>query len=75
DRYESQSTTQTPHKKSSGQLGHDQNMSTTDPRNSEEGIRAQKERGEHNTENFRYGQTVSEGGMSGFTSNQSGEAD
>ncbi|KAF7185229.1 hypothetical protein HII31_13504 [Pseudocercospora fuligena] len=73
--YESQSTSQQPHKKSAGQFGSSSEQTTTDPSNTEEGIKAMKERGEQTAENIRYGQTISEGGMSGFTTGQSGEVD
>ncbi|KXT06189.1 hypothetical protein AC578_1432 [Pseudocercospora eumusae] len=69
--YESQSTSQTPHKKSAGQLGSSSEHTTTDPSSTEEGIQAQKARGQQTAENLRYGQTVSEGGMSGFTNGTS----
>ena len=35
---------------------------------------AAKERGERTAENIRYGQGISESGMSGFTTGQEGEA-
>ena len=71
-RYESQYTSEEPHKKSGGQLGDIE--TTTNPSKTEEGIEAQRQRGEQTAENIRYGQTISEGGMSGFTTGQSGEA-
>lgn len=47
---------------------------TTDPQQTEEAAQQHAAQGEKKAENIRYGQTISEGGMSGFTEGHSGEA-
>lgn len=47
---------------------------TTDPSKTEDAAARASERGEKTAENIRYGQAISEGGMSGFTAGQSGGA-
>jgi hypothetical protein len=74
-RYEGAATEVQAHKKSTGQLGHASENTTTNPRKTSEATEKQTERGERTAENIRYGQTISEGGMGGMTSGQQGEAD
>ena len=61
-----------PHKKSGGQLG--ETATTTDPSKTDAANQRAAERGERTAENIRYGQTISEGGMSGLTTGQQGGA-
>jgi len=70
--YEGEATHTQPHKKSGGQLGEPE--TTTDPSQTAEGQQARAERAARTTENIRYGQTLSEGGMGGKTTDASGEA-
>lgn len=51
-----------------------QTETTTDPSKTDAAKQQAAERGEQTAENIRYGQTISEGGMSGFTTGQQGEA-
>ncbi|KAF2162395.1 hypothetical protein M409DRAFT_58485 [Zasmidium cellare ATCC 36951] len=70
--YEGAQTESIPHKKSGGQFGNPQ--TTTDPSQTSEAAAERAERGQKTAENIRYGQTISEGGMSGYTTGQQGEA-
>jgi len=60
------------HKKSGGQLGDVE--TTTDPAQTTEHQQQQAARGAQTSENIRYGQTISEGGMSGMTDGSTGTA-
>ncbi|EME48954.1 hypothetical protein DOTSEDRAFT_121502, partial [Dothistroma septosporum NZE10] len=71
-RYEGEHTDVEPHKKSGGQLG--EIATTTDPSKTDAAKQQAAQRGEQTAENIRYGQTISEGGMSGFTTGQQGSA-
>lgn len=71
-RYEGEYTDVQPHKKSGGQLGETATM--TDPSQTDAAKQQAAARGERTAENIRYGQTISEGGMSGFTTGQQGGA-
>lgn len=73
-RYEGEYTDVVPTSKSTGQFGSSADKTTTNPANTAEARKEHQERGEKTAENMRYGQTISEGGMSGFTTGQSGEA-
>ncbi|CAK4031645.1 Hypothetical predicted protein [Lecanosticta acicola] len=70
--YEATHVDQVPHKKSGGQLGDSE--TTTDPGNTDGAAEARSARGQKTAENIRYGQAISEGGMSGFTTGQAGSA-
>ncbi|KAK4635931.1 hypothetical protein CLAFUW4_02068 [Fulvia fulva] len=70
--YEGEYTDVQPHKKSGGQLGETATM--TDPSQTDAAKQQAAARGERTAENIRYGQTISEGGMSGFTTGQQGGA-
>lgn len=59
-----------PNSKSTGQFGSSSDRTTEDPSATSEAQQQRKERGEKTAENIRYGQTISEGGMSGFTTGQ-----
>jgi hypothetical protein len=72
NRYESITTEVQPHKKSGGQLGEPE--TTTDPSKTDEVTGDRAERGEKKAENMRYGQAISEQGVGGFTTGQSGDA-
>lgn len=72
NRYEATHVDQIPHKKSGGQFGNAQ--TTIDPSKTDDAAGAQAERGQKTAENIRYGQTISEGGVSGFTTGQGGSA-
>lgn len=72
--YESEATEIQPHKKSTGQLGHTADQTTTDPSKIADGAQQQAERGARTAENMRYGQTISEGGMGGMTNVTANEA-
>nr|POE65903.1 hypothetical protein CFP56_57593 [Quercus suber] len=54
-----------PKKTSGGQLG--TAGTTTDPAQTDEGLRQKAERGEQTAENLRYGQAISERGVGGMT--------
>ncbi|GAB7360373.1 hypothetical protein MBLNU230_g8331t1 [Neophaeotheca triangularis] len=62
--YESIATHMDPHAKSGGQMG---NPSTAVDSKPETAAQETAERGAKTAENVRYGQTISEGGMAGFT--------
>ncbi|EXJ54739.1 hypothetical protein A1O7_10080 [Cladophialophora yegresii CBS 114405] len=64
--YESIKTETVPASKQRGQLGGGPNTS--------EGVPADQERGQKTAENIRYGQNISESGMGGKTTSQTGEA-
>jgi hypothetical protein len=51
-----------------------QPSTTTDPSNTDAAAKQFQQKGEKTAVNVRYGQALSEGGMSGFTAGQSGEA-
>lgn len=72
NQYESAITENVPSSKSGGQLG--QAATTENPSKTADAAQQQSERGEKTAENIRYGQTISEGGMGGMTSTQSGGA-
>ena len=59
-----------PTSKSTGQFGSKSENTTEDPSATAEAKQQRAERGEKTAENIRYGQTISEGGMSGFTTGQ-----
>ncbi|KAJ9603203.1 hypothetical protein H2200_012498 [Cladophialophora chaetospira] len=64
--YESIKTETVPTEKQRGQLGSGPNSSDTPP--------ADEERGQKTADNIRYGQNISESGMGGKTTAQSGSA-
>lgn len=70
--YEDALTENVPAKKSGGQMG--QPSTTENPSNTDAAAQQKADRGEQTAENIRYGQSISEGGMGGMTSNQGGEA-
>jgi len=72
--YEAEATDVQPPKQSTGQMGDPQNTTTEDASKTSERAQQDAEKGEQKAENIRYGQTISEGGMGGMTSNQTGEA-
>jgi hypothetical protein len=60
-----------PHKKSGGQMGEPQTAVDVQP---EAAAKQKAERGEKTAENIRYGQSISESGVGGFTTTSSGSA-
>jgi len=70
--YEGEHTHVQPHKKSGGQLGTP--STTVDPSKTDEAIAQSQKKGEQTASNIRYGQGISEGGVGGHTTGQSGEA-
>ncbi|CAK1354191.1 unnamed protein product [Cercospora beticola] len=73
--YEGEYTDAVPKSKSTGQFGSTSENTTEDFASTSEGAQQKAARGEKTVENMRYGQTISEGGMSGFTTGQDGTAE
>ncbi|KAF2212309.1 hypothetical protein CERZMDRAFT_67975 [Cercospora zeae-maydis SCOH1-5] len=73
--YEGEYTDAVPKSKSTGQFGSSSENTTENFAATTEGAQQRAARGEKTAENMRYGQTISEGGMSGFTTGQDGTAE
>lgn len=71
DRYESEHNDVIPQKKSGGQMGAPETAVDFQPKAA---ANEKAQRGEKTAENIRYGQSISESGVGGFTTTSSGSA-